>query len=224
MNSAVEQSVFSLPLSHLSDPIFSCDHVLTENTVRGLSRYIGDERNQLVRFFCRMDLFDSFAWPIFLCGPTGTGKTSIALTLVSDIVRSLALQFSDTKQAPTVLSAPDLARRYNAAIETDSVAQFRDRLTQSSVVMVDNIHLLERKPHVQNELVFLIDLLAERSVPAIFTSLTSHQSLTKFSAQLKSRLLNGLSINLNLPGSLARREILSALFQIPRTQHRRRNT
>lgn len=218
MQSAVVNQVFSVPLRHLRSPYISNDQVLSESTVRGLMRYIGDCENELLRYLSVQQNLHDTAWPMLFFGPTGTGKTSLALTVVDQLVaeKTQIISMTDvdkTTLSPAIFSAPDFARRFHAAIETNSVSDFRSRITESHVLLIDNIHLLGDKPGVQQELIYLLDEMKEKGVPVVFTSLKS--PLSGFCiGPLASRFMGGLSLELNVPGPLARYEILVELAKI----------
>ena len=82
----------------------------------------------------------------------------------------------------------------------------RDRL-------IDSLHLLKDKESVQLELIYLLDVMKEKGVPVVLTSLKN--PLNEFTnGPLNSRLMSGLSLEFRLPGQKARREIFTELAKI----------
>ena len=215
MNSAVSNDVFLVPLRHLFSPVYATDLTLTESTVRGLTSFVGDQDNELLKYLVSEQSFRDSDWPLVLYGPTGTGKTALALSVISEIVEhSGVIQIDRSESKPAIFTAADFARRFKSAIETNSVDDFRERITSSSALLIDNIHQLADQPLVQDELIIIVDRLVERSIPVLFTCDCAPQSITGLSVQLSSRLTCGLSLSVQAPGSSARRELIKSLIDI----------
>ncbi len=220
MHSTAPQSVFSLPLRHLWSTQFSGDQVTVAQSVKGLSRFVGDASNASLRYFAELDLPEPTDWPIVFYGPTGTGKTSLAMLILERLlVPSPTLEFSedavfDENQipSPVFLTAADFMRRFKSAVETDSVAEFRLRLAGG--FLIDDLDYLSNFPGAQQELCFLMDRLAEKQRPMIATLNDSPQASRCFCPQLASRLMNGLCLPVVSPGESARRVVLQDLASI----------
>ncbi len=217
MNSAVANNVFSVPLRHLSSPVFKNEQVLTESTVRGLFRFVGDSENELLKYLATDQPFLDSDWPLVFFGPTGTGKTSLALSIISKLTDANAdsIQIDNSSACkPAIFTSPDFARRFNSAIETDSVPDFRNRIVGSSAILIDNIHLLASHQHVQDELVHILDQVSEKAVPIVFTSHQPPHLIPGLSVQLTSRLASGLALSVQAPGPEARRELIRDFMHI----------
>ena len=220
MNFAPRNDAFFIPFSQLTNPVFSTDQVLTESSVKGISRYVGDSENASINYFNSDDIFLRSNWPLLLCGSTGTGKTSLALSVVARLIESRSVSFETARlgksvRKPLILSAAEFARKLNSAIETDSVKIFRNRLSESSVLLIDNIHHIGRfKSHVQYELTLALEELTGMDVPVIATSHLTPLLIPGIAPQLASRLNHGLVIPLHHPGPVARTEIVRELLSI----------
>ena len=129
------------------------------------------------------------------------------MSLISDLS-------NHADDVPLVMSTLDFARRFNSAIETDSVEDFRKRIANSSGVFIDDIQKISTKPAVQNELVFLFDQLKKRNTPFICTLDAAPDEQSELSQQLISRLVEGTCLPINPPGADARRAIIQDLAQI----------
>jgi chromosomal replication initiator protein len=167
-----------------------------------LRDYIADDDNALLRRLVpTLDAGGAPCSPLSLIGPTCTGKTSLALALVR--------HFKDEHpQAKTLLvAAVDFVRAYAHAVDTDAVAEFQQRFTQSALVLIDDLQHLEGKTAAQDALRSLLDQLEDRGARVIVTSRTPIVELA-FSADLRSRLSHGLIVPLRWPGLAARREIV----------------
>lgn len=227
MNSAAVDQVFSVPFRHLWSTNFSGDQSVSQAPPSGLARFVGDESNLILKYFSlNSNLRQStpsssseYQWPLVLFGPSGTGKTSLAMTLVSDLVEdSDSENLTDTSgehsSKALFLTALDFDRRYRSAMETDSVIDFRKRLLSCAGLVIDDIHRLLDKPATQNELVLLLDKMCQKNRPFVVTSDQSPQSINGLSAQLVSRLSCGLVLPVHPPGMAARVEIIRDLCNI----------
>ena len=213
MHSAVSPSVFSLPLRHLWNTQFSGDQVVTAQSVKGLSRYVGDSSNSLLRYFAEQQIPEPSDWPIVFHGPTGTGKTSLAMAILDRLLSPATVEMTSTaRQQPVFLSAADFVRRFRSAIDTDSVTEFREKM--GGGFLIDDLHYLADYAGAQQELCFLIDQVLAKQLPIIFTINQSPGSCLFLSPQLTSRLMTGLSLPVVPPGESARRVVLQDLATI----------
>jgi chromosomal replication initiator protein len=217
MSSAVENQFFSVPLRHLRSVHLTNDQVLTESSVAGLNRYVGDEENGILRYLASDQPLLATDWPLVFLGASGTGKTALALSVVDRLIEeshgSLVSSENNSPPSPAIFSAPDFVRRFHSAIETNSVSDFRARIVGSAVLLIDNVHLLANNPGAQNELIYLLDELSEKDVPVVITLGTLLENSTLIT-HLSSRLSSGLSLELRTPGPHARAEIIRDLAGI----------
>lgn len=222
MSSVVDNPVFSVPLRHLRSARFTNEQVLTENSVSGLFRYVGDAENKILRYLAADQPFISSDWPLVFFGASGTGKTALALSVIDQLMeaecRTLPINDGSSSRSPAILSAPDFVRRFNSAIDTNSVSDFRARIVGAPALFIDNVHLLADKQGAQNELVYLLDEMAETDVPVVVTYLNTPLSNSDLSAHLLSRLSRGLSLELRIPGPDARAEIIRELAAVHRVE------
>jgi len=242
MNSAAFDQVFSVPFRHLWSTNFSGEQTATDVRPLGLARFVGDEPNVLLKYLIRgnepstsdaeneLDLNRSKSqWPIVLFGPSGTGKTSLAMTIISDLIDRIKSPSSQTRPTinqrssrsfessslkPVFISALDFDRRFRSALETDSIPDFRNRLIHSSGLVIDDLHRLADKVAAQNEFVQILDEMCLKNRPIVVTLNLSPASCQGLSPQLISRLSGGLTLPVNPPGPSARLEIIRDLAQI----------
>ena len=230
MPSAATESVFSVPLNHFrSSEVASlgCAEESAEqlNLPTGLNRFVGDRSNQLLEAFNlsrsnsepnQSIWHTSSAWPLVLFGPSGTGKTSLGLSFLSDFSGSNQNggQSQPSDLQPGYITASDFERRFRASMETDSVLEFRSRLTARAGLLIDNLNELATKPVAQQEIVQLIDAMVAKNRPILFTMTQSPYEENQLIPQLVSRLGAGLALPVSPPGPDARLEIIRDLADL----------
>jgi chromosomal replication initiator protein len=231
MNSAVLDQVFSVPYRHLYSTDFAGDLTSMIGAPNGLNRFVGDRSNFMLKCFSERDsranfLDDHCPWPVVLYGPTGTGKTALAMAILAQLGESSrasdfssSVPFSDDHRfsnrnagetsKPIFLSAQDFDRRYRLALETESLDEFRLRISRSAGLAIDNLHQLDQKNAVQRELISLLSLYPH--LPFVFTMNSAPTVDRGFCPQLASRLAAGLVLAVEPPGPAARADIVGEL-------------
>ena len=227
---AAVDTVFSIPFRFLWSTNFAGDLENVLESPTGLARFVGDEKNQLLKIFDPsqspfITRERSHLWPMVLHGPSGTGKTSLALTIISELADEIdSTRIPASEQSPNktrrpaakpiVLTAVDFDRRFRSALATDSVPDFRRRMLRSNGLVIDNVQQLIGKPAAQLELLFIVDQILARHCPLVVTMDRDPQHYEKFMPQLVSRFGMGLNLPVHEPGPAARTAIVADLSQI----------
>lgn len=170
------------------------------------SQFIGDESNSVLRCLADPTAFQPAFCPLVLYGGSGNGKTSIAMAFANRLAGDMGSQ-------PTFVRAADIVRRHRDAIQTDSMAEFRNRLLSAQVLVIDDLQFLKNKRAVQKELTKLLDGLILRKKPVIATIDVLPNTNDLLIPQLASRLSTGLVLPVNRPGSAARHSIVQQLAE-----------
>jgi chromosomal replication initiator protein len=147
--------------------------------------------------------------PVVLYGPSGTGKTSLAMAMVSKFMDTV-----DSQQTPIFVSGSDFARRFYAAIETNCVDEFREKFLLASAIIIDNLQQLVNKLPAQKELSSLVETCCQTGKPLFITCPSLPIAIDGIDGRLSSRLAGGLSLPLNPPGHIARLAIIKELAVI----------
>ncbi len=213
MASAVSRFLFTVPFDFQSQARPGGVSAWDQITPSGLTRFIGDRTNELLKYLLSDQFPKASDWPVVLYGPIGTGKTSLALTVGNSLIQShpISIENPDLKPEPLLfLTAADFCRRFSLACETDSINDLRRSFVQSECIIIDDIQKLSEKHFEQIEFVHLMELLIENQVP-LFITCSDHPSKTELSSSLISRMTAGLCLSVQPPGPDARIEIISDL-------------
>ena len=164
--------------------------------------FFGDQANIAVKYLESAQHLSESDWPLVLSGPSGTGKTALALSIASNLV-------GRTEKPAAIFTADGFRRKFATAVDTNSVEQFHLSLVSTSVVLIDGLHQLSGYKAVQDELIYLLDQFAQANLPVIATVNDQFADPDCLDHRLVSRLSQGLCINISPPGKTARRTIIS---------------
>lgn len=144
-------------------------------------------------------------WPLVLYGPSGSGKSHLALGLAA------AWKAQFVRQPVVVTTALDFARELADAIETKTTEDFGDRYRQAALLVIEDLQHLSGREAAQEELIHTLDALADAQSRVVLTSQVAPGLLPGFSPALQSRLIAGLAVPLALPSREVRVAILQRL-------------
>ncbi|MGE0609661.1 MAG: DnaA/Hda family protein [Pirellulales bacterium] len=150
--------------------------------------------------------------PLTLHGPSGTGKSQLALTL--------ACQYQQRHPKARVLHVcgADFAHEFAVAVERHGMDRFRDGYRQAAMLVLDGLDALAAKPAAQQELLWTIDAILQEEGRVIVVGTAAPADLPMLLPPLRDRLLGGLCVPVAVPGFDARLALLrryAANKQIP---------
>jgi chromosomal replication initiator protein len=140
--------------------------------------------------------------PLVFHGPTGSGKTLLAQGL------------AESRENVVATTGADFVREVAAAIDTNTLTEFRDRYRSADFVVFEDMTDLVERRAAQRELIHLLDALELREVPVVVTSRMPPNEIADLPPALRSRLSGGLQVSLAPPGLAARVEIIRRLAAI----------
>lgn len=186
-----------------------------------LDDFVAGPENRLAEVVIRTVLEESPNGynPIFLYGPSGTGKSHLAQGLAA------AWKAGRRRARVHCITAVDFARELAEAIEAQGVEEFRAKYRQAALAVFEDLGELGRKRSeklsAQEELIYTIDALVERESWIIVTCSKSPYEMRDVLPALQSRLMAGLTVPLVPPESETRLTILERVarqrqLQLPR--------
>lgn len=172
-----------------------------------LHEYVGGDDDFLVQFAaeCILERRPTYS-PIVFFGPSSTGKSLLANGLASQWKRG-----NGTTDHLVAVSGGEFAREYGNAVQTDSLEELHAKYRSPGLLVIDDLDQMAKKNGAQNELISILDTLAQRDGQVLVTLKASPSESDALPARLASRLSSGLTVPLVPPGPAARRVLLERL-------------
>lgn len=187
--------------------------------------YYGNE-NRLAGYVCDQSVSPllEIARPLLLVGPSGVGKTALALHLAQRIgIDSVWDRLSDIDPggggvtsrvlSSRVLYQPaiDFAREFASSIDSKDMPRMRSRLDETCVWVIDDLHLIADKSPAQEELAARLEARDAAGRITIVTCRRLPSEIRGLRPPLVSRTLPGLTVELRPPEGDARKAVLREL-------------
>ena len=139
--------------------------------------------------------------PCLLYGGVGLGKTHL-IQSIGNYIRK------NTKLKVVYVTAENFTNEYIQAINDNKTMQFKNKYRKISVLLIDDIHFLQKKVETQNELFNTFNDLYDTGRQIVFTCDRPVEELKDISDRLRSRFERGLNIDLLPPDYETRVAIL----------------
>lgn len=174
-----------------------------------IDEFVGSDDRGLIQFaIARMSESVRTLESLLLYGPTGTGKSLLANILAE------RWHSQPGNGRVQVWTGSDFARAVAHAIDTDGLDDFRHRLNQLRLVIIDGIEELAGKSTAQLEICQYLDRLPEFENRILFTARRLPGEIGGLNPRFVSRLSSGLAIPMTAPGPAARRILLTRLARL----------
>lgn len=199
-------TTFTIPFRHLRPSRFSGQVNQTSISPTGMSSFVGDQPNAVLS--CLTSLLDfpnqgPHIWPMVFFGASGTGKTSLAMSLLTEIANR-------SEVSSLFLTATEFYRRYLFSLENNTASEFLDSFVNAPGIFIDDVHKIVDKNQAQNVLAALIDQSASLNQPILLT-IDQFPGASSLVPRLASRLTAGTCLPVKPPGKSARRVIVTKL-------------
>lgn len=144
--------------------------------------------------------------PLLIYGGVGLGKTHLMQAIGNALYQTTNLK---------ILYAPaeTFTNEYIAHVNKNKMHEFKNKYRNADVLLLDDIHFLEKKEGTQEELFHTFNALYENNKQIVFTCDRPVEELKNLTDRLRSRFTRGLSIDLKIPSYETRCAILFKKLQ-----------
>lgn len=140
--------------------------------------------------------------PCLIYGGVGLGKTHLM-----QAIGNLAWQEKNSKII--YITAENFTNEFVESIKNSSTQNFKNKYRNADMLLIDDIHFLQKKNETQEELFHTFNALYDANKQIIFTCDRPVSELKNLSERLRSRFERGLNVDLQPPSYETRCAILS---------------
>ena len=147
--------------------------------------------------------------PILIYGGSGLGKTHLMQAIGNYIYSN-----GDDKLKIFYGSAESFTNEFTSSLTSKKTNQFKNKYRNLDVLLLDDIHFLDNKKGVQEELFYTFNALHEKQAQMVFTCDRPIKEVKNMTERLVSRLSNGLCIDITIPNYETRVAILNKKLEL----------
>jgi chromosomal replication initiator protein len=145
--------------------------------------------------------------PLFIYGPTGTGKTHLLQGLAAAVRQRLGMR------RVVALSSEQFTSQFLEALQGSGLPNFRRKYRDVEVLLIDDLQFFSGKRATIVELQYTIDSLLRESRQLVLTADRAPIELNGLGGELVGRLSGGLVCGMEQPDEETRGQILRQLAQ-----------
>ena len=139
--------------------------------------------------------------PFLIYGGVGLGKTHLMQSIGNFI-------YSDSKSKVIYITAENFTNEFIQSIRDKTTQAFKNKYRYIDVLLIDDIHFLQKKIETQEELFHTFNALYDGNKQMVFTCDRPVSELKNLSDRLRSRFERGLNVDLQPPSYETRFAIL----------------
>ncbi|MCQ2596517.1 MAG: chromosomal replication initiator protein DnaA [Treponema sp.] len=147
--------------------------------------------------------------PFLLYGGSGLGKTHLMQAIGNYIYENA----EDNKKI-CYMTAENFANEYTSSLQGKKEVEFHKKFRNVDVFLLDDIHWLNGKNGLQEQLFCVFEALNQKNAQMVFTIDRPINEWTQMNERLVSRLKSGLSVDLNPPDYETRVAILKKKMEL----------
>lgn len=139
--------------------------------------------------------------PFLIYGGVGLGKTHLMQSIGNHI-------YAETNTKVIYITAENFTNEFIQAIREQKTPAFKNKYRYVDVLLIDDIHFLQKKQETQEELFHTFNALYDGNKQMVFTCDRPVSELKNLSDRLRSRFERGLNVDLQPPSYETRYAIL----------------
>jgi len=147
--------------------------------------------------------------PILIYGGSGLGKTHLMQAIGNYIYNN-----GGEKLKIYYGSAESFTNEFTSSLASKKTNQFINKFRNLDVLLLDDIHFLDGKKGVQEELFYTFNALHEKQAQMVFTCDRPIKEIKNMTDRLVSRLSNDLCIDITIPNYETRVAILKKKLEL----------
>ncbi|AYE36306.1 chromosomal replication initiator protein DnaA [Borrelia turcica IST7] len=131
--------------------------------------------------------------PCLIYGGVGLGKTHLLQSIgnkTEELYKELKILY---------VTAENFLNEFVESIKTNETKKFKKKYRYLDMLLIDDIHDLQKKEGIQEELFHTFNALYEENKQMVFTCDRQPSELTNFTDRLKSRFTRGLNVDISKP-------------------------
>lgn len=131
--------------------------------------------------------------PLFIYGNSGLGKTHLMHAIGNAILES------DPQAKVKYVTSETFTNEIINAIQNHTVKDFQEKYRTIDCLIIDDIQFLENKERTQEEFFHTFNALKESNKQIVISSDRHPQNMDKLEERLRSRFINGLTVDIQPP-------------------------
>jgi chromosomal replication initiator protein len=144
------------------------------------------------------------ASPLFLCGPTGSGKTHL-MSSIADMLRR--------RHRMRRVVHEQFTNDFIASVSSSGITSFRSRYRDIDALLIDDIQFLASKKATLRELLYTLETLSSAGRPMVFSGLHAPTEIQGLTSELAGRMAAGLVCQMGALDATARQVIMQRLIK-----------
>lgn len=131
--------------------------------------------------------------PCLIYGGVGLGKTHLLQSIGNSVWQE------NTQSRIVYVTAEDFTNEFIRAIQENKTHLFKNKYRHADVLLIDDIHFLQRKHETQEELFHTFNALFDAKKQMVFTSDRPVSEIKDITERLQNRFTRGLTVDLQPP-------------------------
>lgn len=131
--------------------------------------------------------------PCLIYGGVGLGKTHLLQSIGNSVWQN------DTETKIVYVTAEDFTNEFIRSIQENKTHLFKNKYRHADVLLIDDIHFLQKKHETQEELFHTFNALFDAKKQMVFTSDRPVSEIKDITERLQNRFTRGLTVDLQPP-------------------------